>query len=307
MAIFAGKIYDYDWVTQRSTTSYPLRHNVEGLNNSFILDAHILIPIIQDQATQEQSIKSSVFYLSRIISDLDGYRLEVSTQDGIIGRTGPIRKDLKLLDDVQDIYALDDLRQRTYSVLITNPQYQNVQINFYIGDTYSYSGGTLDIAEDAGVLSSFCRSTYSPIYSGIKSINNLIGDVVIQADQGIIIDVNNQSNTIKIYRQLYDFQSKFLQKFSQYIKTINGVSPDSNGNIQIKGSDCLQITQTADNALTIQNPCGKPCCSLQEYSTQVTKAVDLLMYQKETLRQMLQSMGNNINFMQANLATILGK
>ena len=307
MAIFAGKIYDYDWVTQRATTSYPLQHNVQGLNNSFILDAHILIPIVTDQTTQQQTIKSSVFFLSRIINDLDGYRLQVSTQSGVIGKTGPIRKDLKLLDDVQDIYALQDLRQRTYSVLITNTQYQNVQINFYIGDTYSHSGGTLDIDRNSGILSSFCRSTYSPIYSGVKSINNLVGNVVIQTDQGIRIAVDSQSNTIKIYRQLYDFQSKFLQKFAQYVKTINGVSPDSNGNIQIKGSDCLQISQTADNALTIQNPCGKPCCSLQQYSTQVTKAVDLLLYQKETLRQMLQSMGNNINFMQANLATLLGK
>lgn len=306
-SVIAGKIYDYDWVTQRATTSYPLVHDVPGLNNSFILDAKILVPITTQQLSNQYSIASTTFRISKIINAPDGYIIQLSDQNNIIGRTGPISKKLQLLDQLNQDY-ISDIRERTYFVSITDDKYKDLQISLYIGDTINYTGGTIILdKKDQGLLSSFCRTVYSPIAGGVTSLNKLTGDITIQASQGISIKIDTQNNKIIIQRQLYKFQNDLSQILKNYIKTINGVKPDADGNIKLLGSDCLSVKQTTDNTLVVQNPCGKPCCSLQQYSTQLTKTVQLLVYQKQTIRQMIQSMGNNINFMQANLSSILGK
>ena len=300
---------DYDWVTQRASSSYPLMCDVDNLNNSFILDAHILVPIQDDPESTQQTISSSQFKISKIISVNNSYKIQVSASDSsggdpvVVGQTGIIPNNLTLLDDRSCFDWFGDLKQRAYPVVITNQDYKHFQIVFYIGDTINYNAGTLILDDDLGVLSAFCRTTYSPYTQsvGVSSINQLTGDITIIADQGILIQVDADQNTIKITREVVDYNDP------DSVKTINGVKPDQNGNIELIGSDCLSVNQTGDNALTIQNPCGKPCCTLQQYSNQITKAIQLLTYQKQTLKQMLQSMGNNINFMQANLSTVIGK
>lgn len=305
-SVIAGKIYDYDWVTQRATTSYPLIHDVPGLNNSFILDAKILVPITTQQLSDQCSIASTTFRVSKIINAPDGYRLQISAENVLVGSTGPIRKDLTPIDQ-STIDSLADLRNRTYFVTITNQDYKNLQISLYIGDTKNYTGGTLILEQDQGVLSSFCRSVYQPIAGGVTSLNKLTGDITIEAQQGITIEVDKAENRICIKRQLYTFEDQLESQLKKYVKTINKVKPDKTGNINIKGSDCLTVQQMSDNTLVIQNPCGKPCCTIQQYSTQLTNAVQMLSYQKDTIRQLLQAMGNNINFMQANLSSVLGR
>ena len=62
-----------------------------------------------------------------------------------------------------------------------------------------------------------------------------------------------------------------------YIATINGVSPDSKGNINIAAKDCLQIAQPVagealiDNTLQLSSNCS-PCCSCESY-LKVSRAI----------------------------------
>lgn len=89
---------------------------------------------------------------------------------------------------------------------------------------------------------------------------------------------------------------------SEYIKSINGVQP-VDGNITIKGLDCVQINAVG-NALTISNPCAKPCCKIQDSIQNIQATIDLLQQEHKILRDYFVNMSTNINYMQTNLTTI---
>lgn len=53
------------------------------------------------------------------------------------------------------------------------------------------------------------------------------------------------------------------------IRTINGVVPDVDGNIDLTGDDCIQVT-TGQAAIELRDACSKPCCTnetLEKLST----------------------------------------
>lgn len=299
-------IYDDTWLMQRATTGYPLPNTIlnKGVNYSFILDAKILVPVVQDESFNSYNIQGTQFYLSKIIDTPAGYIIQISysaqSQSIPVGKTKPISRQLQLAD-----YQTTK-HQRVQPIYVDHNQFPGLQINLVIGDTKNYTAGTQSFTLQQGRLDSFCRTVYTPIYTGIKSINGLVGDVNIVADAGIKISVDQSSNTIRISRQLYDYQEIKDAILQNYVKTINGIGPDSQGNVKIKGSDCVQIVPIANNALSIVNPCGKPCCDAVNTNQQVAQALQLMQYQKQLLKESIKSMANGINFMQANLAVLMG-
>ena len=49
------------------------------------------------------------------------------------------------------------------------------------------------------------------------------------------------------------------------IKTISGVGPDQQGNVELEGDDCLEIVPlTADYKIRVKDNCSKPCCGCLE-------------------------------------------
>ena len=54
------------------------------------------------------------------------------------------------------------------------------------------------------------------------------------------------------------------------IRTINLVPPDSLGNINLLGDDCIKVTpQATDNQVGLTDECSKPCCGCPELETLV--------------------------------------
>lgn len=54
------------------------------------------------------------------------------------------------------------------------------------------------------------------------------------------------------------------------VRTLNDVPPDSLGNINLIGDDCIQITpQATDNQVQLTDKCSKPCCGCPELETLV--------------------------------------
>ena len=49
------------------------------------------------------------------------------------------------------------------------------------------------------------------------------------------------------------------------IKTISGVGPDQQGNVELEGDDCLEIVPlAADSKIRVKDNCSKPCCGCLE-------------------------------------------
>lgn len=47
------------------------------------------------------------------------------------------------------------------------------------------------------------------------------------------------------------------------IRTINGIGPDTSGNIAITGDDCISVS-AVQNGLQLEDNCSKPCCGCTE-------------------------------------------
>jgi len=69
------------------------------------------------------------------------------------------------------------------------------------------------------------------------------------------------------------------------IRTINGVPPDSHGNITIEATqDCMEITASG-NKIKIDDVCSKPCCGCPEQEF-LTRELSLLKHDTNMLRQL---------------------
>lgn len=88
------------------------------------------------------------------------------------------------------------------------------------------------------------------------------------------------------------------------VRTLNGVPPDSLGNINLLGDDCLLPTPKADdNAVEISDVCSKPCCGCPELETLVDDQ-NRMRDQVQTLENLSARMESVVQVMQTVLATI---
>lgn len=65
------------------------------------------------------------------------------------------------------------------------------------------------------------------------------------------------------------------------VRTLNGIQPNVNGNIDINGAKCLNI-EGATGVLSMDNPCSTPCCGCEEAEA-LQEAINLLGPQINTL------------------------
>lgn len=254
-----------------------------------------------DNILLSMDIDYNGFYVSRIVRQFDHYKIQISykgnnSQQSIyIGTTGVISSKLSLID------YTTQASQRIYPVIIQNPEFKLLQITLCIGDTITYTAGTQDISAQNGAIDMHCVSVYRPVVQGISSINGLQGDITIQASDDIVIEVDYDKKIISISKKESNGPQEYLG-----VKTINGIEPDADGNIQIIGSDCLKVQHLTGNTISIQNPCGKPCCDSTTIDSDILNAISTLTFQKQILKQSMVSIANNLNYMQANLSVLMG-
>lgn len=79
------------------------------------------------------------------------------------------------------------------------------------------------------------------------------------------------------------------------IKTINGIGPNSSGNFNLQGTDCLEF-EGATNGLVVRNSCSKPCCGCKELE-EVTTALQTLGSQAVTTQQLVSNLDSRITQM----------
>jgi hypothetical protein len=81
------------------------------------------------------------------------------------------------------------------------------------------------------------------------------------------------------------------------IRTVNGVPPDSQGNINLIGDDCLVPEPQADeNSIKITDVCSKPCCGCPE--------LDTLVDDQKRVRDEIQTLVNFAARLEGSIATM---
>lgn len=307
---------DLDWISFRAAQSYPLADEASGVSltgnalpQSFLLDIQLLLP-----SKYNEDISGS-FYIS-YIQDLGNTFNVVFAYSGIDCAicTG-ISKELTMTSSVASrTYVITSTITDT-ETLQTYPWMNNITGNLCAGVTSSYSGGSLSFDLQGAKLNASCVHFLSGDHVQAIQVDDkyLTGIVTIKAEEGIKLEVAD-GNVIKLSVDKIFLNTLWQNNIAEYqaslagtpIKSINGVIPDNNGNIVLSGVDCVQ-TAEIPNGITISNPCAKPCCKADASVETLNTSIKILQQQHKTFRDYWVNMANVVNYMQANLSTLMNQ
>ena len=83
------------------------------------------------------------------------------------------------------------------------------------------------------------------------------------------------------------------------IKTINGIGGDTNGNFNLTGSDCIEVTGISNGA-KLADSCAKPCCGCNELNT-LNQTLFQMVSQLNGLTSLASQLNAQINNLENNI------
>ena len=315
---------DTDWITFRAHQSFPLADQASGkslggsqLPQSFLLDLFILMPSKLNQNIQ------GLFYISELNDLNSGFQLVINYKNGDIdipcAICAGIPKTLTATSTIQSRTFLLAAIQHTQQQLQANPWLNKISGNVCAGFTKDYSGGSLQFTPQGAQIHASCIHYLGGDHLQAIQLDGryMTGIVTLQAGEGIQFQFQGD-NTIKVSIERGYLQQIASGSVSDYVinqggsigtpvRSINGILPDSSGNITLSAVDCVQLGGV-QHGITINNPCAKPCCSTTDTSmTRLDTSIELLKEEHKLLRQYYINMSNVVNYMQANLSTLMAK
>lgn len=286
---------------------------------SLLLDIRMFFPPIQNIAAQ-----SSV-YISRVIKVLDKitiyFGFKPAAPQGTIqfACCAGIPSNLDITKPTQSRYF-------TIQPLIGTQipeQLQKVTGTLIVGSTndllqfYSFQSS-------ATMLNPACIHLFQT--GGLQSLDingaKVTGDVKLILAGGLraqntgtqlqpAIRISVQPQYIQeLQKQLATQLLQLIQdKYGKPVVTINGVKPDSTGNITLSGSQCLKIQgrQGSLGTVLFSNKCSSPCCKDSTSLQSLNMYIQLLQNQQGILKQYFTTQAAAVNHMQANLASLIVK
>lgn len=302
---------DLDWISFSAAQSFPLADSARGVSQQEVQIPNSLILGIRIVVTPPSGgIDMAGFYIKGINDH--GTKLDI-----IFGYNG---YQCAACYGIPKIFGISEpLNSRYFSIVPSNVQntqwISTITGSVIVGVTKTYQYGSLTFIQSQTAINPLCISTAGN--QGVQAIivggTRLTGDITIQPGQGILISVKD--NTIKIQvDQAYidnlvrnNTVQQVVQTYGPPIQSINGVRPDNAGNITLTGLDCVQVSPLSGAGfITISNPCSKPCCDSSDTDALSTN-LQVLQSQQQLLRDYFVSLSTSINYMQANLSTLMNQ
>lgn len=307
--------------------TYPLADNATCMSDSgvllppsFLADIQLVLPEMTDPNAQ------SKFYISSIVRTTYAFRIVLSYQ-----ATATRSIECAITGDIPaSLTNTADIEARTVQLSPTAadneefPQLADLSGKIIIGTcmdmrdkgamTFQYAATNI-----IGVRVYFYRGTLDSVtFSGDNGSFTLNRNFTLQAGDGVdfSLDESGDEPVVTIHRrstQDEDFQNQFMtvddviakieRSLGNPVRMINGVIPDSNGNINIEPGDCLDV-EVNENTLNISNPCGSPCCG-EALSSDLRSQLDFLQEAQARLLECYTALGNNISTLQARLVSLM--
>jgi len=148
-------------------------------------------------------------------------------------------------------------------------------------------------------------------------LDTFIDNFTIRAGDGIELSVTQEGDTKVLqinrvetseeanatYKTIEDVLDAIYAQLGSPIRRINGISPDSFGNLYVAGVDCTEVKATT-SGISISNPCSKPCCTDAD-TADAKAALQSLDSAKTHLMGYFEALGSNINAMQSRLSSLI--
>lgn len=295
-------IVNVGWLNQNSLRSYPLSEEATRRDNSdsYTLPDDFLVDFVLP-VNSALSYSPGNFYLSKVTIFGTSVTVEFSYWTGsaqsVIGTIS--------------IQVSTFTQNRTYQ-LAGSGDFEGVIGKVVIGnlDTILLQVGSFDFDLAGGRLES---SVIVPDIEGITGFRVLDGDDIGALYQGdIALEAGDNFRITKS-----DFNGKVVLQFSAIdgegtiaacvcegdtadagpIRTVNGVPPDDQGNVNLVGDDCLvPEPQIDENSIKITDVCSKPCCGCPE--------LDTLVEDQKRMRDEVQTLVNYSARLEAAVTTM---
>lgn len=296
-------IRQLEWLNHNSQRAYPLTADSTRKDNGatpvfeipddFIVAMYLPVDWSMD-------IEVHKFYVSSISAYGSGFQVEVS-YDGtvkakaLIPRTGHTENTTYTLSGVDD---LNGIRGH-----ITIGSLDNI-------DTQPSGTFNFDL-EDARLEPDVIRPNIRGVASvqvqnGDEVSRKLYGNVRLRAGRNTRLWVEDEegSDPVIVFDAIEGEglnEDCYCEADANPIKTINGISPDEQGNFVFLGGNCVDVAE-GDHAVTFVDQCSEPCCGCKELEA-VTEALEAFGDKAATLENFLVNLEARVTQMDQ---TILG-
>lgn len=324
-----------EWLNGNMHRNYPIVDNTVAqsqtgtyLPSSFLVDLQLIVPYVE-------GLDASKFFISSITRNADSFQVTIGYLISDVGANVRMGFDCAVSSaiPVDTVYSGNPYMVRlaaittdatytsstyTYGIPAGYEAMRNIRGSLYIGTCSDMMdiGAMSFIYENTAIMPTcvYIEEAVNTV-SSIRFVDNyetdatLTNDITIILSEGIKASISDDKDTVTFSLDqdyLEDKLNEILDSaIGNSIKTINGVPPDSTGNITITGLDCTNI-ENQEHGITISNPCAKPCCdSNGADSADILKTLTDLTSAKEVLNNYYISMATNVNSLQARLSSLI--
>lgn len=292
-------IRQLEWLNHNSQRAYPLTADSSrsDTSGSFTLPDDFLLSVYLP-VHYGQSVVASKFFVKAVASYASGVSVTIG-YDAVGGAVDVASAVFaRSTHTPYQMYALggmgDFVDSRGHIVVGSLDQLDNQPAGMF---QFDIAGGRLE----PDCIRPFLRGVMSlQADNGVELSPKAYGNVRLQAGRNMRItaQVEVGQDPVIVFDAISGeglTDACVCQDAAAPIKTVNGLGPDNNGNLQLLGDDCIDI-QAAGNVITLRDLCSKPCCGCEELEA-ITAALEAFGDKAATLEKFLTNLDARVTQM----------
>lgn len=290
------------WLNQNSVRAYPLSEEAtrRDLTDSYTLPDNFLVDMVLPiNASLDYNVSS--FYLSKLTIYGVGVTAEFSYWTGSeASLVGSVTIDVNTFTPNKTYYleGQDDFEGVVGKIVIGTLDTLFLQVGVF---EFDLAGGRI---ESSIIVPDIRGVTGMRVTDGVDAGELFQGDVAFEPGDNIRLTVSDFGGAKVLTISAIDGEGTIAGcacqgavELDDPIRTVNNVPPDSLGNINLLGDDCIQITPKAnDSEVGLTDKCSKPCCGCPELET--------LVEDQKRVRDQVQTLDKVLSQLEANIAVM---
>lgn len=291
--------WNREFLNANSQRAYPFTEWATKLSGAFrVPDDFILGLYFPVHAGTD--VQTSKFFISRITIFSTGFNIALSYDDGTADP--PVAATAVIPSSTHEEYASyvmpgrDDFDDSVGKIVIGK---LNTISAMAPGDyTFTFDDGAVEV----DCIRPMIRDVRGlVVVNGSDRSDRLYGDIEFIAGQNImltpiiVVGQNPQLRIDAVEGEGLIEDCVCADELAPPIRTINGITPDNNGNFTLLGDDCVEL-QSIANGIRLLDICSAPCCGCDELEA-LTDELEILGNAKTTARNFLDNLSQQVNVM----------